>query len=164
VVFVRVFDRAQTCAAATTAASDGRHGRGPLPRSSPRLPHRTLRRNEVAFLHPLPNKWLPGVGPKTSARLNAAGLARICHIAGTPLEMLELLLGNQAACLRQFAHGIDERPLIPVREPQKSFSQQETFASEVTDGAVEFVQAAKQHVVKPILGTELHVGGQPFGE
>jgi DNA-directed DNA polymerase III PolC len=88
---------------------------------------------ETDFLHPLPNKWLPGIGPKTSARLNAAGLAKICHIAGTPLEMLELLLGNQARGIRQFAHGIDERPLVPAREPQKSFSQQETFATDVTD-------------------------------
>src|SRR4051812_42317134 len=56
---------------------------------------------EAAFLHPLPNKWLPGIGPKTSARLNAAGLARIQHIAATPLEMLELVLGNQAATIRQ---------------------------------------------------------------
>src|SRR5437899_2683177 len=24
---------------------------------------------EIPFLHPLPNKWLPGIGPKTSARL-----------------------------------------------------------------------------------------------
>lgn len=89
--------------------------------------------SEVTFLNPLPNKWLPGVGPKTSARLNAAGLAKICHIAGTPLEMLELLLGNQARGIRQFAHGIDERPLVSLREPQKSFSQQETFATDVTD-------------------------------
>ena len=88
---------------------------------------------EAAFLHPLPNKWLPGVGPKTSARLNAAGLARICHVAATPLEMLALLLGNQAAGIRQFAQGIDERLLIPAREPQKSFSQQETFAADITD-------------------------------
>jgi error-prone DNA polymerase len=88
---------------------------------------------EAAFLRPLPNQWLPGVGPKTSARLNAAGLARIGHVAATPLEMLELLLGNQAAGLRQFAQGIDERPLIPVRAPQLSFSRQETFASDITD-------------------------------
>jgi DNA-directed DNA polymerase III PolC len=88
---------------------------------------------EVAFLHPLANKWLPGIGPKTSVRLNAAGLARICHVAGTPLEMLELLLGNQAAGIRRFAHGIDERPLIPAREPQKTFSQQETFGRDLTD-------------------------------
>ncbi len=88
---------------------------------------------EAAFLHPLPNKWLPGIGPKTSVRLNAAGLAQIRHIAATPLEMLELLLGSQAATIRQFANGIDERPLIPAREPQKSFSQQETFGSDLTD-------------------------------
>src|ERR1043166_2273829 len=68
---------------------------------------------EATFLHPLPNKWLPGIGTKTSARLNAAGLARICHVAGTPLEMLQLLLGNQALGIRQFAQGIDERPLVP---------------------------------------------------
>ncbi len=94
---------------------------------------------EAAFLHPLPNKWLPGIGPKTSVRLNAAGLAEIRHIAGTPLEMLELVLGSQAATIRQFANGIDERPLIPAREPQKSFSQQETFGSDLTDE--EYVEA-----------------------
>lgn len=94
---------------------------------------------EAAFLHPLPNKWLPGIGPKTSVRLNAAGLAQIRHVAATPLEMLQLLLGNQAASIRQFAHGIDERPLIPAREPQKSFSQQETFAKDLTDE--EYVEA-----------------------
>ena len=94
---------------------------------------------EREFLHPLPNKWLPGIGPKTSVRLNAAGLAQICHVAATPLEMLELLLGNQAAGIRQFAHGIDERPLIPAREPQKSFSHQETFGSDLTDE--EYVEA-----------------------
>jgi DNA-directed DNA polymerase III PolC len=88
---------------------------------------------EKEFLHPLPNKWLPGIGPKTSARLDAAGLVRICHIAATPLEMLELLLGNQAASIRQFAHGIDERALIPARQPQKTFSHQETFGSDLTD-------------------------------
>src|SRR5262245_43799516 len=94
---------------------------------------------EREFLHPLPNKWLPGIGPKTSVRLNAAGLAQICHIAATPLEMLELLLGSQAFLLRQFAHGIDERPLIPACEPQKTFSHQETFGSDLTDE--EYVEA-----------------------
>jgi DNA polymerase-3 subunit alpha len=94
---------------------------------------------ETSFLHPLSNKWLPGVGPKTSVRLNAAGLAAIHHVASTPLPMLELLLGTQAAGIRQFAHGIDERPLIPAREPQKSFSHQETFATDLTD--VEYIEA-----------------------
>lgn len=89
--------------------------------------------SEREFLHPLPNRWLPGIGPKTSARLNAAGLVQIRHVAATPVEMLALVLGGQAPTIRQFADGIDERPLVPAREPQKSFSQQETFANDLTD-------------------------------
>ena len=49
---------------------------------------------EKWFLHPLPNKWLPGVGPKTAVRLNTAGLADIGQIAATPSDLLALLLGN----------------------------------------------------------------------
>ena len=88
---------------------------------------------EKQFIQPLSNRWLPGIGPKTSARLNAAGLAKIRHVAATPVEMLALVLGRQAVTIRQFAHGIDERPLVPAREPQKTFSQQETFARDLTD-------------------------------
>jgi len=94
---------------------------------------------ETQFLHPLANRWLPGVGPKTAARLNSAGLALIGHVAGMPLELLELLLGGQARQLQQFARGVDERPLVPARQPQKSFSQQETFDQDLTDE--EYVQA-----------------------
>src|ERR1035441_4263084 len=38
---------------------------------------------ETNFLHPLANRWLPGIGPKTAERLNAGGLARIGQIAAT---------------------------------------------------------------------------------
>ena len=94
---------------------------------------------EIGFLHPLPNKWLPGIGPKTSLRLNAAGLAHIGQIAGTPIELLGLMLGGQAPLIRQFANGIDERPIITEIEPQKTYSMQETFAEDVTDE--EYVEA-----------------------
>ena len=88
---------------------------------------------ETSFLHPLAGKWLPGVGPKTAIRLNAAGLARIGQIAATPLDLLHLLVGNLARTLRDYANGIDERPLLPAREPQKTFGHQETFARDLTD-------------------------------
>ena len=52
-------------------------------------------------------------------------MAQSPHVASTPLAMLELMLGNQAATIRQFAHGIDERSLILDREPQKTFSERE---------------------------------------
>ena len=82
---------------------------------------------EAAFLHPLPNKWLPGIGPKTSVRLNAAGLAAIHHIATTPLYLLQLLLGKQAATIRQFAHGVDDRPLTPPARAAEVIQQTRNF-------------------------------------
>ncbi len=94
---------------------------------------------EKQFLHPLPNRWLPGIGPKTSLRLNAAGLAEIGQIGAMPVDLLALIMGNQAAALRQFANGIDERPLLPASEPQKSYGKQETFNEDVTDE--EYVEA-----------------------
>jgi DNA-directed DNA polymerase III PolC len=106
---------------------------------------------EAAFLHPLPNKWLPGIGPKTSVRLNAAGLAEIRHIAATPLPMLELLLGSQASMMRQFANGVDERLLVPQREPQKSFGHQETFATDLTDE--DYVKAVLRRMADDLFAT-----------
>ncbi len=106
---------------------------------------------EKQFLHPLSNKWLPGIGPKTAVRLNTAGLAQIGQIAATPVDMLALLLGSQAPVMRQFANGIDERPLIPAREPQKSYSEQETFAVDVTDE--EYVEAVLRRMSDRLFAT-----------
>jgi DNA-directed DNA polymerase III PolC len=106
---------------------------------------------EKEFLHPLPNKWLPGIGPKTAVRLNTAGLADIGQIAATPVDLLSLLLGGQAPVLRQFANGIDERPLVPASEPQKSFSQQETFDEDVTDE--DYVEAVLRRMADRLFAT-----------
>ena len=101
--------------------------------------HEVAAGGELAFLSPLPNKWLPGVGPKTSVRLTTAGLADISHVAATPVDLLELLVGRQAQVLRQYALGIDERPIVPAQREAKSFGQQHTFAADITDE--EFVEA-----------------------
>lgn len=106
---------------------------------------------EKQFLHPLPNLWLPGIGPKTAVRLNTAGLAQIGHVAATPVDLLALLLGGQAPVMRQFANGIDERPLIPAREPQKSYSQQETFNEDVTDE--DYVEAVLRRMADRLFAT-----------
>ena len=105
---------------------------------------------EKQFLHLLPNRWLPGVGPKASVRLNAAGLAAIGQIAATPVDLLELLVGKEAPVLRQFANGIDERLLIPASAPQKSYSQQETFSEDVTDE--EYVEAVLRRMADRLFG------------
>lgn len=88
---------------------------------------------ETDFLHPLPVQWLPGVGPGTAVRLRAAGLHLIRHVAATPPEQLELLVGSRALELHRFARGLDDRPLIPQSLPQQSYQQQHTFVHDCTD-------------------------------
>ena len=95
---------------------------------------------ETAFLHPLPNRWLPGVGPKLASRLNAAGLAEIRQVAAMPLELLELVAGGQARQLLLFSRGIDDRPVVQERAAQKTYSAQQTFGADLTDEA--FAEAA----------------------
>ncbi len=112
---------------------------------------------ETAFLHPLPNLWLPGVGPKTTDLLNSAGLARIGQIAATPVEWLELLVGSAAPTLHRFARGIDDRPVIPLREPAKSYSQQETFAQDQTDET--FLEATLRHMADHLM-TQVRADGK----
>jgi DNA-directed DNA polymerase III PolC len=89
--------------------------------------------HEIIFLHPLPNIWLPGVGPATAQRLNAAGLALIRHVSATPTDMLHMLVGKLALSLKPHADGIDERPVIPVSAPAKSYGHQQTFDADITD-------------------------------
>ncbi len=104
---------------------------------------------EREFLHPLPNKWLPGIGPKTAARLDAAGLRQIRQIAETPPEMLEILLGNGAACLSQYARGIDDRPLVVMKTEAKSYGEQETFAVDLTDE--DFIEAVLRRMADKLM-------------
>jgi nucleotidyltransferase/DNA polymerase involved in DNA repair len=54
---------------------------------------------EKFFLHPLPNRWLPGIGPKSSLRLNAAGLADIGQIAAMPVDLLGDDCGQPSAAV-----------------------------------------------------------------
>ncbi len=88
---------------------------------------------ERDFLHPLENKWLPGVGPALAKILNQAGLARIGQIAEVPPQQLSLFVGGQARQLWEYAHGIDDRAVIAEAPAAKSWSEQETFSQDVTD-------------------------------
>src|ERR1044071_9077804 len=104
---------------------------------------------EAEFLSPLGNKWLPGVGPKMGNQLSAAGLAKIGQIACTPVELLGLIAGGMALQLRNFARGIDERPVIAARAPAKSYGEQETFAADTTDE--EFLKATLRRMADKLM-------------
>ncbi len=106
---------------------------------------------ERAFMHPLANRWLPGIGPKTAVRLNAAGLTLIGQIAAMPLDSLSLLLGRTAPQLRDFANGLDERPVIPLAPEAQSYSRQETFEADTTDE--ELIEAVLRQMADRLMAT-----------
>jgi DNA polymerase-4 len=88
---------------------------------------------EAGFLAPLPLARLPGVGPKSAARLEARGLTTVGALAALSDEELRSLLpGRYGAVLRDRARGIDPRPLEPAAETV-SISHEETFARDITD-------------------------------
>ncbi|MDB6132527.1 MAG: polymerase [Verrucomicrobiales bacterium] len=88
---------------------------------------------ETGFLHPLASSWLPGVGVRLGEVFRTAGLATIGHVAATPPGLLGLLAGAAAGRLHAFAHGRDDRPVIPDPPEAKSYGTQETFLQDVTD-------------------------------
>lgn len=87
---------------------------------------------ERAFLAPLPANRLWGIGPKTSARLDAFGIRTIGQIAELDDEALKRHFGGWSAEVRELARGRDMRPVEPERET-KSISSEETFEYDVRD-------------------------------
>ncbi len=90
--------------------------------------------DEAAFLAPLALRALPGVGPRTDARLAAAGLTTIGELAALDDEALRALApGRHGEDLRRRARGIDPRPVAPVPAERISISCERTFERDVAD-------------------------------
>lgn len=90
---------------------------------------------ELAFLHPLPVRWLPSIGPTTAQRMASAGLTRVGQVARMPLDWLAELLGSLAKQTREFARNRDDRPVVTSRPDALSYGHQETFDEDTTDRA-----------------------------
>ncbi len=91
---------------------------------------------ELAFLHPLPVRWLPGIGPAGAKLFASAGLTRIGQVARMPVNWLTELAGRQARQLREFANNIDHRPVKPATPDALSYGHQETFATDTVDATL----------------------------
>ncbi|MBM3844497.1 MAG: DNA polymerase IV [Verrucomicrobia bacterium] len=90
--------------------------------------------DEAGFLAPLPVGRLPGIGPKTEARLaERHGLRRIGELQALPEGSLEAAFGAGWQEVRAAAHGRDDRPVVTEPGDARSYSQQETFAADVRD-------------------------------
>ena len=82
--------------------------------------------SEASFLAPLPIGKLYGIGPKSEARLVAAGITTIGALAEATDATLLPLLGRSLSAYRELARGIDHRPIRAHRE-RKSISSETTF-------------------------------------
>lgn len=87
---------------------------------------------ERQFLDPLPVRRMPGIGKATAARLNEAGILTLGQLRRANLDILEPLLGRQAARFRERAAGRDLRP-VERAHTRRSISQETTFGDNLSD-------------------------------
>lgn len=87
--------------------------------------------HEAATLAPLPIERLPGIGPKSAARLRAHGITTLGQLAAAPEGLLVAIAGSHAASLRSRARGEYSKPVRPDRGPQKSLGHGRTFARDL---------------------------------
>jgi len=88
---------------------------------------------EASFLAPFPVRLLPGVGPRAEARLGEAGIRTIGALAALGEDQLARLVpGKVGLLLRDRSRGVDPRGL-ELASVRISISQEETFATDVTD-------------------------------
>jgi len=84
------------------------------------------------FLQRLPVDALWGVGPVTARKLRAQGIERLVDMRAADPESLRRTVGSLADWLRQLAHGVDERPVVPHREA-KSSGTEKTYAQDLIE-------------------------------
>ncbi len=79
------------------------------------------------IVFPLPISALLYVGKKTETALWALGIKTIGDIAKSSREMLSLKLGKMGEQLHIYANGLDDSPVVSVRDDAKSISNGFTF-------------------------------------
>jgi len=87
---------------------------------------------EAEYLAQKPVARLWGVGPKTDARLRAAGIEQIGQLAELDDERSFALFGRFGREMRDLARGIDRRR-VSDEDSVRSISSEETFEHDVTD-------------------------------
>ena len=87
---------------------------------------------EEGFLAGLPLQALPGIGPKTAARLAELGLRDVHQIQLMTETALERLIGADARALNRRAHGFGGTTLSAGRLP-RSMSRETTLSRDLRD-------------------------------
>jgi DNA polymerase IV len=89
---------------------------------------------EEGFLAGLPLRALPGIGPKTTARLAELGLVNVVQVQELTRDKLETLVGPEAKLLKLRAHGYGGTALHGDRLP-RSVSRETTLSRDARDPA-----------------------------
>ena len=91
------------------------------------------RDEEIAFLYSHPLRALPGIGPKTMAKLSSVGISSIADAAEVGRERLCQLLGqHQGGIVVNFIEGIDPRR-VEVGRDTRSIGAETTFSRDLYD-------------------------------
>lgn len=93
-------------------------------------------------LDPLSVRRLPGLGRKTGARVEEAGIHTFAELRCAPDAVLWPLFGRYTAWVRERASGIDERPVLAEVE-EKSLSAEDTFAEDIGSASALQTQLAR---------------------
>jgi DNA polymerase-4 len=110
---------------------------------------------EEQFLAPLAVERLPGVGPRTTAKLRLVGVVTLGQLASASQPLLLEVVGPGAAELQRRARGCDRSAVQPPGLP-KSISREETFARDVVDlGALR----AESRLLSAAVGVRLRAAG-----
>jgi len=108
-----------------------------------RLAGKTAKPDGLALVHPeqveaflidRPAADVPGVGPKTAARLAGFGIRTVRDLRALSRAELARLFGRAGEALYDRARGQDTRP-VSAREIPKTISRETTFHRETTDPA-----------------------------
>jgi DNA polymerase IV len=93
-------------------------------------------------LDPLSVRRLPGLGRKTGAKVEEAGIHTLAELRSAPDAVLWPLFGRYTAWIRERASGVDERPVVPDAE-EKSLSAEDTFEEDIADPSLLQTQLAR---------------------
>jgi DNA polymerase IV len=88
---------------------------------------------EEQFLSQLSIGKLWGVGKVLKAHLNSYGIKKIGDLAALDSEHIQSLIGNSGFHLWQLSKGIDDRPVVPDHQENKSISEEHTFITDTSD-------------------------------
>ena len=80
-----------------------------------------------------------GVGPKTASMMHRMGIFNGFQLRQCSLEHLTEVFGKAGSMYYNFARGIDERPVIPIRI-RKSVGCEQTFLEDINQNSVMLIE------------------------